>query len=465
MKNTIKYKEITNLKLALLLLVTNISFSHANEADKFSIEVTGKNELITLTSPGQRNATDFTVHDPDYGAQVLCAGEKDRYSFHASTSNSSAAEMKIEGSYSGDKRKSCDNVSSDIKSVYWVLNFENIFYYDSLGSIRNCFLSESAESGFTPQNINEPYVTYDLLPDTNKLKNTRGIPMSAVFAKDPNFELFVAQSDQLLAMGSVDNRDVDSFSIPQKINDATNCDPRLGDSISLKNLATYTYNYDHTIEFGENATGVKLIEPGAKDYPAYQFKIVNKTNHSIKILSDESGSNVQYCQNPAGWQTEDYVFAEAAKWVAAATSAANNSSEYFIEDVANYVENQQLDKVSSGKVEDIFSTCADDIAPTTISLSHDSDIIAANKTQVITKPVILDNFDKFYDIQLTYKDIATNKTYTYNLSPNSSYKPITFNQGFHVITFEIDNSNQVTVTSQPDVPYEIVNRLLGGPKS
>jgi hypothetical protein len=289
--------------------------------------------------------------------------------------------------------------------------------------------------------------------------------MSAVFAKDPNFELFVTQSDQLLAMGSVDNRDVTSFSLPQKINDATNCDPRLGDSISLKNLATYTYNYDHTIEFGENATGVKLIEPGAKDYPAYQFKIVNKTNHSIKILSNENGSNLQYCQNPAGWQTEDYVFVEAAKWVAAATSAANNSSEYFIEDVANHVKNQQLDKVSSGKVEDIFSTCADDIAPTTISLSHDSDIIAANKTQIITKPVILDNFDKFYDIQLTYKDIATNKTYTYNLSPNSSYKPITFNQGFHVITFEIDNSNQVTVTSQPDVPYEIVNRLLGGPKS
>lgn len=473
----------------LITFIPTVGF--ANYAEEFEINVLlngSDSKFMSLVADKQKNATDFTVHDPNGGMTVLCPGAKDengnpRYSFHSHTDNNTKAKIEITNNYKGDPRKSCNNVSSQIKDVYWVVDFGNVYYYDNFGSLRRCYLNHLPHTEIS-EGATTPFVTYNLLPSQNPKHGKKGISLSAIYAHQTE-EPLATHHEQFLAAGAANNSSPD-IGIPVADNDSYACDPRLKEgtaikvdilgnknlvgnlsdidnTVNLNNLAMYTSQYKHKNSFGENLIGVNLIEPGAHDYPSYQFKIINKTGHPIKLSSEKlAETRISYCVNPTGWQTADYVFDEAAAWVSAAISGNQNSDGYTIYEIKNYVQEKQIDKLSKDKIKDLFTVCADDIPPITLNLGKTSPIIKNNASYDISNPFVLDNFDNFYNIELVYEDLTDKKTYVYNLTPTKAYKPITFNQGFHVVTFTIDNSNKVKVTSEPDVPLIIENILQGG---
>ncbi len=480
-----------NFRYLAILTALIPSFALANYAKEYQINVIlndPSSKFMSLTADKQKNATDFTVHDPNGGMTVLCPGANDddgnpRYSFHSHTDNNTSGKIEISNNYKGDPRKSCNNISSQITDVYWVVDFGNIFYYDEHNSLRRCYLKNISLSNMS-NGANTPFVKYDLLDAKNPKHGKKGIPLTAIYAHQSS-EPLQTHNEQFLAAGPVDNSS-EGLGIPAADNNTYACDPRvvgkpftkvditykdkyvgnlseMNDTVTLNNLAMYSNMYKHKSNFGENIIGVNLIDPGSKDYPSYQFKVINKTGNPIQLTSiNKTQTSVLYCQNPKAWETEDYVFSEAADWVSAALGSAEEDSEYTIYKISDYVNKKTVDKITKDKIKNLFSICADKRPPVLLNLAESSPVIETNSSYEISQPFVLNNFDNFYNIELVYTDLNSNKNYVYSLAPTKAYKPITFNQGFHIITFEIDNSNQVKVTSEPDVPLIIENVLQGG---
>ncbi|CAA0100733.1 Uncharacterised protein [BD1-7 clade bacterium] len=462
----------SRLTICTLGVCSLISFAaNADEAESFSIDVKGKSDEIQMTYKTDKgtelqNAINFTVHDPDYGMRMLCKGKKDQYDKHAHTSNSKSAEIKFDHDYKGDKRDSCDDVSSDIKSPYWIANMAPIIYYESSGALRGCTLA-NLPSGYG--NFNR--AKYDLLPSSDPLHNQTGIPLSAVYVDSGIGFEFDATTDQILNVGDVDDShklygqesSIDKSDGAQDFN----CDPRVGDDITLTNMASYNVQLAHTINFGYNVKGVDLIEPGQKDYPAYRFNVTNNTGADIDLINSSlGGSYLEYCENTTPLETAGYVFKEAASWVFAAELKADEKSKsgYKIADIANKNKDKQLDKLSDGKTTGLFSDCNDGNKPVRRNFFDSSNkvTVAAGETKDVTGMFVLDNFDNFYDITVSYQMLPNGEYYVYSLSPNKAYSPITFNSGFHDITITLDSGDKASLASETDTGFTIVNDLHGG---
>lgn len=465
-------KTASSLAICTFGLCSVISSAvNADEAESFSIDVKGKSDEIQMTYKTEKgtelqNAIDFTVHDPDYGMRMLCKGRNDQYNKHAHTSNSKSAEIKFDHDYKDDKRDSCDEVSSDIKNPYWIANMAPIMYYESSGALRGCTLA-NLPNGYG--NVNR--AKYDLLSASDPLHDQTGIPLSAVYVDSGLGLEFDTTTDEILIVGDVDDSHK-LYGLESNIDKSDgaqdfNCDPRVGDDITLTNMATYNVQLVHTINFGYNVKGVDLIEPGQKDYPAYRFKVTNNTGSDIDLInSGLGGSYLEYCENTTPLETADYVFKEAASWVFAAELKADEKSKsgYKIADFAKKNHDKQLDKLTDGKSKKLFSDCNDGTKPVRRNFFATSDkiTVSAGETKDITSMFVLDDFDNFYDITVSYQILPNGEYYVYSLSPNKAYSPITFNSGFHDITITLDSGDKASLASETDTGFTIVNDLHGG---
>ncbi|MCL1051941.1 hypothetical protein L2755_20285 [Shewanella abyssi] len=459
-------KKVTTVILLCTLISTSLL---ANNAKYFKIETDSTNGFISLYGTAYEDKTSlpaiyFTVYN---SMKMTCSG-KNSATLIAEDKSSEEAEIIFGTNYSGDHREDCNDISSGISTVYWVASLPVVYYYDGIGSLHGC----SMELNKDATNYQLRNVTYDGSDMIHSPLYKKNFPtLTAYYQKNGSLELFTTMKDQFLAFGNIndDSDDNPTFAYPY---DSTvyNCDPRLGVDITASHPITYQLDYEHYYNFGQKLVGMKLIEPGIKNFPAYQFKIKNNTDYDIK-LADKGDNYLAYCQNPEGWQTEGYVFEEAAKYIQSASSLAS-VGEFYTEDLEDRDINDSgaiQTIVSGGVFKDLqtydsqVTKCGSGIPPTIVNLADTNEnlIIKKGEETDVSGLFVLENFDYLVDITIAYTEVRTpsQDVISYSLTPNSAYKAISFNSGLHEVLITVDSTNNISVDSYPDVPV-VINNIM-----